>query len=129
MNTNATLQCMQKMKLDGIVGAYQSIIDLPADKHPHTLQCIATLIDAELQSRAHKKTNMLLRLSKLRYRVSIHDIIYAEQRNLSKATMLNLTDCSFIDRAENVLITGATRCGKSFITCAWASSLSARCVL
>lgn len=118
MNNQATLECMQKMKLDGMAASYKTIIDLPADKHPVTHECIATLIDAELQNRAHKRTNMLIRLSKLRYRSSIHDITYKEQRNLSKKTMAQLADCSFIDRAENVLITGATGCGKSYIACA-----------
>ena len=118
MNNQATLDCMQKMKLEGMANSYQAIIDLPADQHPSTHECIATLIDAELHSRAHKKTNMLLRLSKLRYTSSIHQITYKEQRNLSKQTMAELADCSYIDRAQNVLITGATGCGKSYIACA-----------
>lgn len=118
MNTQATLDLMQKMKLEGMATSYQAIINLPADKHPITHECIATLIDAELQTRAHKKTNMLIRLSKLRYRCSMHDIIYKEQRNLSKQTMAQLSDCAYIDRAENVLISGATGCGKSYLSCA-----------
>jgi DNA replication protein DnaC len=118
MNTQATLDCMQKMKLDGMAATYKAVIDLPADKHPDTHECIATLIDAELQNRAYKRTNMLIRLSKLRYRSSIHDITYNEDRNLSKQTLAKLADCSYIDRAENILITGATGCGKSYIACA-----------
>lgn len=65
MNNQATLDCMQKMKLEGMANSYKAIIDLPADQHPTTHECIATLVDAELHNRAHKKTNMLLRLSKL----------------------------------------------------------------
>jgi DNA replication protein DnaC len=37
---------------------------------------------------------------------------------LSKETLLSLAECSFIDRAENILVTGATGCGKSFLACA-----------
>ena len=118
MNTQATIDCMQKMKLDGMVASYKSITDLPIDKQPDTHQCIATMVDAELQNRAHKKTTMLLRLSKLRYRVSIQDVICSKDRNLSKELIAKLADCSFVDRAENILITGATGCGKSYLTCA-----------
>ncbi len=118
MNTQATVACMQKMKLDGMASSYKSIAELPIDKQPDTHECIATLVDAELQSRAHKKTSMLLRLSKLRYRVSIQDITCSEQRNLSKQLIARLADCSYIDRAENILITGATGCGKSYLSCA-----------
>jgi len=118
MNTQATIDCMQKMKLNGMAVSYKSITDLPIDKQPDTHQCIATMVDAELQSRAHKKTTMLLRLSKLRYRASIQDIICSNQRNLSKQQVAKLADCSFIDRTENILITGATGCGKSYLACA-----------
>jgi len=118
MNAQATLQQMQKMKLLGMASSYQAILELPLDKHPATHDCIATLLDAELQNRAHRRTQMLLRLSKLRYRCSIQDIIYNDQRNLEKQTIAQLADCSFINRAQNLFITGATGCGKSYIACA-----------
>lgn len=118
MNTQATLQLMQTMKLTGMASCYESIIDLPMDKHPNTHECIATLIEAELQNRSHKRTSMLLRLSKLRYSASLQDIICSEKRNLSKQVVAQLADCSFIERSENILITGATGCGKSYLACA-----------
>ena len=109
---------MQKMKLSGMASSYEAILDLPMDKHPDTHNCIATLVDAELQNRAHRRTQMLLRLSKLRYRTSIQDIIYKPERNLKKEVIAQLADCSYIERAENLFITGATGCGKSYIACA-----------
>lgn len=118
MNTQATVERMLKMKLDGMAASYKNIADLPIDKQPDTHQCIATLVDAELQNRAHKKTSMLLRLSKLRYRVVIQDVICSNERNLPKELIAKLSDCSFIDRSENILISGATGCGKSFLACA-----------
>lgn len=118
MNTQATIQLMHSMKLSGMADCYESITNLPMDKHPPTHECIATLIEAELQNRSHKRTSMLLRLSKLRYTASLQDIICSEKRNLSKQTIAQLADCSFIDRAENIMITGATGCGKSYLACA-----------
>lgn len=118
MNTQATLQLMHKMKLSGMASTYDSILELPLDKHPDTHDCIATLVDAELQNRAHKRTQMLLRLSKLRYRASLQDIIYKPERKLKKEVIAQLADCAFIERAENLFITGATGCGKSYLACA-----------
>lgn len=118
MNTQATLQLMQKIKLMGMASSYEAILDLPLDAHPDTHECIATLVDAEVQNRAHRRTQMLLRLSKLRYRSSLTDIIYKPERNLKKEVIAQLADCSYIDRAENLFITGATGCGKSYIACA-----------
>ena len=118
MNPQSTLQQMQKMKFLGMASSYEAILDLPLDKHPDTHDCIATLVDAELQNRAHRRTQMLLRLSKLRYRTSLQDIIYKPERNLKKEVIAQLADCAYIDRAENLFITGATGCGKSYIACA-----------
>ena len=118
MNTQATLHLMQKMKLLGMASTYEAILDLPLDKHPDTHDCIGTLVDAELQNRAHRRTQMLLRFSKLRYRTSLQDIIYKPERKLRKEVIAQLADCAFIERAENLFITGATGCGKSYIACA-----------
>ena len=118
MDTSTTLEMMQKLKLDGMTSSYQAICDLPADKQPDTHQCLATLIDAEVQSRATKRTSMLSRLSKLRYKASLHDIKYDSKRNLTKHQMAKLTDCAYLSRGENIIITGATGCGKSYLACA-----------
>jgi DNA replication protein DnaC len=58
---------------------------------------------------------MLLRLSKLRYSSSIHDITYQSDRNLDKQTIAQLSDSTYVECSENILITGATGCGKSFL--------------
>ena len=46
----------------------------------------------------------------------MEDVICSEERNLNKEMLLKLMDCTFIDRAENLL--GKTGCGKSFLACA-----------
>lgn len=118
MNTQATLQQMQKLHLIGMASAYGSIIKLPADAHPDTHECIATVKDAEWQNRNFTKSQMLLKHSKLRYKASLLDIIYTPERNIKKESIALMADCSFIQRAQNVIITGATGSGKSFLACA-----------
>jgi DNA replication protein DnaC len=118
MNKQATLQLMQRIKLQGMADCYEAIIELPINKQPETHECIATLVDAEVQNRSHKRTQMLLRLSKLRYSATLQEISYSKDRNLEKAQIASLADCSFIGRSENIFITGATGCGKSFLACA-----------
>ncbi len=39
-------------------------------------------------------------------------------RNLSKESIATISDCGFVKRSENILITGATGCGKSYLACA-----------
>ena len=115
---NASLQTMKQMKMEGMAGAYEAILSLPVNQQPEAHEMLARLVDAEQQYRAHKRMQMYLRLSKLRYSVTIQDIDCSDKRNLPKEKLAILADCAYLDRGENVLITGATGCGKSYLACA-----------
>jgi hypothetical protein len=101
MNTQASIQMMQTMKLTGMADAYQAITKLPVDKQPLSHECIATLLDAEQQHRTFKRTNMYVRLSKLRYQANMKDISYEPSRNLDKQTIAALADCSYIQHPKS----------------------------
>jgi DNA replication protein DnaC len=118
MNKQATLDQLQDMKLQGMMRAYQAILSLPLHEQPSVDIAIARLTEAELIHRKGRKTELYLKLSKLRYDAVLEQVYCSPARNLSKETLLSLAECSFIDRAENILITGATGCGKSFLVCA-----------
>lgn len=118
MNTQITLDQLQRLKLKGMEQAYQALISMPLHDQLSLHQAVARLAEAELQYRSHQKTQMYLRLSKLRYNAVIEQIHCSPQRNLTSETLAMLAECSFIDRAENILITGATGCGKSYLACA-----------
>ncbi len=118
MNVQANINLMASMKLLGMKDAYKAISDLPASQQPDTHQCIATILDAEAQNRNIKKTNLFLRLSKLKYAANLNDILFDQQRNLDKNLIATLADCSYVNKGHNILITGATGCGKSYLACA-----------
>lgn len=118
MNTTATLEQLKELKLQGMARSYEAILQLPVNQHPEGHLLIAQLAEAERQNRTQHKTKMFLKLSKLRYAGSLEEISFTNQRNLSKDQILQLADCSYIDRSENILISGATGAGKSFLACA-----------
>jgi len=106
------------MKLSGMMRAYQAILSLPMHEQPTLDVAIARLAEAELLHRKSRKTELYLKLSKLRYNAVLEQVHCSPSRNLTKETLLSLAECSFIDRSENILITGPTGCGKSFLACA-----------
>lgn len=115
---NASLELIRQLKLNGMATAYEGILALPINQQPDAHELLARLIDAEQQHRSVRRMNMYLKISKLRYQANIQDIECSEQRNLSKEKLAILADCGWIERGENVLLTGATGCGKSYLGCA-----------
>jgi DNA replication protein DnaC len=118
MNTQITLDQLNQLKLKGMAQAYQALLAMPVHEQLSMNQAIARLAEAEMQHRSHKKTDMYLKLSKLRYNAIVEQLYCTNDRNFTKDQLATLLDCSFIERAENLLITGATGCGKSYLACA-----------
>ena len=118
MNKQITLDHLAQLKLDGMLRAYQAVLAMPVQNQPSLNQFMARLAEAEIQSRATKRTELYLRQSKLRYNAILEQVHCNPQRNLSQEKLMMIADCSFIERAENLLITGATGCGKSYLACA-----------
>lgn len=118
MNKQITLDHLAQLKLDGMLQAYQAVLSMAVQNQPSLNQFMARLAEAEIQSRATKRTELYLRQSKLRYNAILEQVHCNPQRNLSQEKLMMIADCSFIERAENLLITGATGCGKSYLACA-----------
>ena len=118
MNTQIAIEQLEKLKLSGMSRAYQAVLSMPLQDQPSLSQFMARLTEAEIQDRTHKRTEMYLLQSKLRYNAVIEQVHCNANRNLSHDKLMMIADCSFIDRAENLMITGATGCGKSYLACA-----------
>ena len=118
MNTEQTLQQLRTLKLQGMATTYKAITDLPAHQQPEAHLVVAQLTESEMHHRQDAKMKFLVRISKLRYEATLEQIICSDKRNISKEQISKLADCSFIRKSENILITGATGAGKSYLACA-----------
>lgn len=78
------------------------------------------LVDRELTERDSKRLTTRLRQAKLRQAACLEDLDYRHPRGLDKALMLHLASCQWVRERHNVLITGPTGIGKTWLACALA---------
>lgn len=118
MNTNETLQQMHQLKFNGMAASYKSQLELAIHQQLEAHELIAQLMQAEVLSRNNEKTAYYLKLAKLRLPAIPEHVECNQTRNLSKQQLATLMEGHYLQQGENVLITGSTGCGKSYLACA-----------
>ena len=118
MNTQKTVEQLKSLKLSGMARRYEAALDLPVHQQQDVHELIAMITQAEVEYREHARTQKCLKASKLRYHALPEDILCNTERGITREQVMRLCEGMFIEKGENVLITGATGCGKSFLACA-----------
>jgi DNA replication protein DnaC len=113
-----TLQKMKQLKFFGMAAAFSSSLEDGRLTKMTADEMICWLIDAEWDDRNNRRVERNLRNAHFRYNASIEDLHYNAERNLEKNQVLRFASCKFIDKAENILITGSTGIGKSYLASA-----------
>ena len=106
------------MKLLGMANVLEASI---ANTQGENLSCdefLSVLVDAEFDDRTNRRIERSIRNARFRYKASIEKVDYDVGRNLNRTLLTRLASCTYIDKAENILIAGSTGIGKSYVASA-----------
>jgi len=113
-----TLQKMRQLKFFGMAHAFRTSLENGNLSKMTIDETVSLLIDSEWDDRNNRKIDRQMRYARFRYKTNIEQLHFDIDRNLDKNQIMRLSECTFIKKKENVLITGSTGLGKSFIASA-----------
>lgn len=113
-----TIDKMKTMKLYGMVRTFRTNLEAGNTEKYTADEMLSMLVESEWDDRYNRKLDRSLQRAHFRYKASVEQISFTSDRQINKNQVLRLADCDFIEKKENVLITGSTGSGKSYIASA-----------
>lgn len=118
MLSETIIHQLRQLKLAGMAQAFHEQQEQPTRQDLSFTERLALLIDREIIQRDNRRLANLLRQAKLKQQACIEQVDYQHDRQLNKSQFLTIAGGEFIKQKHNLIITGLTGCGKSFLACA-----------
>lgn len=118
MNRTATMQKLEEMRMIGFTRAYKDLCETKTKQEFTIDEIISHLVQAEWDDRYNRRLQRLISKARFRYQASMEQVDYVEKRNLDKTQMLRLSTCDWLNKKQNIIITGPTGLGKSYLASA-----------
>jgi DNA replication protein DnaC len=115
MNNHTTIEKMKQLRLKGMAQIHYAAVNEKMYVDYTTDEYTALLVDHEWEERMRRKITNMIHRANFKLNASIRDIDYTAKRNLEKNTMERLLTLDFIKQQQNIIITGPTGVGKSYL--------------
>jgi DNA replication protein DnaC len=115
-----THQKLVAMRLFGLAASFQQYLDEGKGNKLSFEERLGLMVDREFQERAERKLALRLGRAKLREQACVEDIDFRHPRGLDRSVIQRLATCQWVEKHENVIFTGPTGIGKTWLACALA---------
>ncbi len=120
MLLHPTLEKLTTLRFTGMVAALDEQMQMNSLDDMGFEERLGLLLDREIAVRQTRRMNTRLRKARLRQDSCIEDIDFRHPRGLDKSLVMRLAGCDWIKAHNNLIITGPTGVGKTYLACAFA---------
>lgn len=119
MLNQPTLNRLRELRLLGMAEAFTQQLEQPEVQQLAFDERFALLVEREATHRQNRRLQRLLQAAQFRQPACVEEIDFQPQRGLERRLIAALSNCDWIRQRQNLLITGATGTGKSWLACAF----------
>lgn len=119
MSNNQIFEILYDLRLSGFRDELEHQLQNPQYKDLPIEDRILRMLQAETERRYRNKIDRLKKAAQLKYQAAPEDINFRNGRKLDKAEILSLLKCDWIRKHQNILISGASGTGKTWLACAF----------
>lgn len=118
MNNEPTLEKMKKMRLFGMHRSLENALNTGIIHDFSANEFISHLVEAEYEDKSERRVQRLIKNARFRQTARLEAVKITANRGIDKSQILKLSNLNWLCKGQNIIITGLTGTGKTFLACA-----------